>query len=87
MLLELGVPLTRIAKRVVEFDLARRRHFLRGCGFVEGDEFVVRELEDAHLANLSVHGATVRAGLDLATLFVDPLANLSSAQIVEVWPS
>lgn len=42
------------------------------------------ELENSNLANLAIQRATIRACLDLATLFVNSFANLRSAEVVEI---
>lgn len=42
------------------------------------------KFKHADFANLSVDGGTMRTTLDLAALFVYPLANLASAKVIEM---
>ena len=87
MLFELWILALRLGKRRVKENLALGGDLFDGCGLVVRGEFVVDQLQDAKLANLSVDRAAVRAVLGLSALFVDLFANLGASQVVDERPA
>ena len=83
MLFEICVILLRFIEGFLESDETRRSYLLGSSRFEVGLIFVMRQLEYSNLSNLTVDRLTIRADLCLTALFVDPLADLGSLQIVD----